>query len=700
MSQKQCLSGQDITALVSDYQALVGSRVNNVYDIKSGVICIKLIYETGEIVDGIKVKERKYLIIDSGKKMYLSNRTFTAIRKIPTSFVAKLRELNNKRISAITQVRRDRVVDFHIGEGEYTYHLIAEFYASGNIVLTDKNYKILIVFHPHTYTDEKAEKAKIRVSVNNIYPFDYATTDFENVKVTGDEVRAWILDNVPKISKKQTVKQFMSRSPLAIYGPVLIEHALISLGVNPKSKLGSVTPENEVDNIFDRCYDDLADIVRILYMDTNTFSGYLIRKDGLFSNVVPVLYNQYSTLDNIRVGSFSEATSFYFSSIDVFDQKNTNDKVKKKVDRNDDERIEKSINEQIEKLEENNIKIKKKINGLEERMDDLNLLLHYAKVENDVESIRSKLVEDGVVDIVPTKLEKYKKEIQFEYSGKNYIWNIEKSAYANFTNMWSASKGIVKKQNRARDALTKAKNSKRPPKDEKWKTIEIPGKQKKLWYEEFIWFYSSDGFLVICGKTADQNETIVKNYMRKYSVYIHSNVAGSGSCIVYNEIDKEIPQRTLDEAGACVICHTRAWKDHSPDKTWWVKPDQVSKTAPTGEYVGKGSFIIRGTKNMLHQPNLRMGLSLLFKNTDSETLSDSGGEKTEWCIPVCAPYSAVSKNKFKVKLVPGNMKIGRTLKEIKSIFFANGNDYEKAAIRKVPDDDYHRVLISNIKLLR
>lgn len=45
--------------------------------------------------------------------------------------------------------------------------------------------------------------------------------------------------------------------------------------------------------------------------------------------------------------------------------------------------------------------------------------------------------------------------------------------------------------------------------------------------------------------------------------------------------------------------------------------DQVSKSAPTGEYLTTGSFMIRGKKNYLTQSQLIMGLGIMFRLEDS-----------------------------------------------------------------------------------
>lgn len=43
------------------------------------------------------------------------------------------------------------------------------------------------------------------------------------------------------------------------------------------------------------------------------------------------------------------------------------------------------------------------------------------------------------------------------------------------------------------------------------------------------------------------------------------------------------------------ICHSAAWDAKVVTSAWWVNHDQVSKTAPSGEYLTTGSFMIRGT---------------------------------------------------------------------------------------------------------
>lgn len=59
-----------------------------------------------------------------------------------------------------------------------------------------------------------------------------------------------------------------------------------------------------------------------------------------------------------------------------------------------------------------------------------------------------------------------------------------------------------------------------------------------------------------------------------------------------------------------------AWDSKVIASAWWVHHDQVSKSAPTGEYLSTGSFMIRGKKNYLTQSQLIMGLGIMFRLED------------------------------------------------------------------------------------
>ena len=75
-----------------------------------------------------------------------------------------------------------------------------------------------------------------------------------------------------------------------------------------------------------------------------------------------------------------------------------------------------------------------------------------------------------------------------------------------------------------------------------------------------------------------------------------------------------MPPKTLNEAALMAVCYSSAWEAKIVTSAWWVYHNQVSyhqnidlldspsfstslqvsKTAPTGEYLTTGSFMIRG----------------------------------------------------------------------------------------------------------
>lgn len=143
--------------------------------------------------------------------------------------------------------------------------------------------------------------------------------------------------------------------------------------------------------------------------------------------------------------------------------------------------------------------------------------------------------------------------------------------------------------------------------------------RKQLWFEKFLWFISSDGYLVLGGKDAPQNEILYKRYLRKGDVYCHADLHGASTVIIKNNPktpDAPIPPSTLSQAGSLSVCSSSAWDSKAGMGAWWVNADQVSKSAPTGEFLPTGSFMVRGKKNFLPPAPLIIGLGFMFRISD------------------------------------------------------------------------------------
>lgn len=65
--------------------------------------------------------------------------------------------------------------------------------------------------------------------------------------------------------------------------------------------------------------------------------------------------------------------------------------------------------------------------------------------------------------------------------------------------------------------------------------------RKVFWFEKFIWFITSENYLVIGGRNAQQNEALVKRYMDKTDLFMHSELHGAAVVILKNPSGRTVP---------------------------------------------------------------------------------------------------------------------------------------------------------------
>lgn len=232
----------------------------------------------------------------------------------------------------------------------------------------------------------------------------------------------------------------------------------------------------------------------------------------------------------------------------------------------------------------------------------------------------------------------------------------------------------------------------------KVKYIKLDVKIKQFWFEKFKWFISSEGYLVLLGKSAHQNEELVNKHMTNKDIYVHSETPGSGSCIIKDINGEAIEDmKTLREAVCYVVSNSKSWKNNLISRGYWVYPNQVSKTPESGEFIQTGSFIIRGKRNYV-TPKLELGFGLLFKKKGSMELKNlvRSGKEIEWVVPMLAPFNALKEFKFAVKLVPGKNKINKTIGNIKQFFMKKGNFIEKSLLYYTEKDRLLNSMINHI----
>ena len=192
--------------------------------------------------------------------------------------------------------------------------------------------------------------------------------------------------------------------------------------------------------------------------------------------------------------------------------------------------------------------------------------------------------------------------------------HLNKSIEENASLYFEKAKRIKKKIQGAEAALAesrkKLENLKKAAEKELREELSKKTQRKKEWYEKFRWFVSSEGFLVIGGRDATSNEVVIKKYTDENDIVFHTDMAGSPFFVV-KKSSRDIPigEKTIRETADAVCSYSRVWKlGLSSSPVFYVKPEQVSKKAKSGEYMSKGSFMIYGKVNYVENMiNLAIG---------------------------------------------------------------------------------------------
>jgi hypothetical protein len=168
--------------------------------------------------------------------------------------------------------------------------------------------------------------------------------------------------------------------------------------------------------------------------------------------------------------------------------------------------------------------------------------------------------------------------------------------------------------------------------------------KRKEWFEKFRWFVSSDAFLVVAGKDAVSNEVLIKKHAEKDDVVFHADIVGAPFVVVKTE-GKEPSEQCLREAGEFAAAFSRGWReDFASVDVYWVKPDQLSKGGPSGEFVPRGGFVVSGKRNWMREVPLRVGIGVAV-NEEEGWIRIGGG-----------PVDAVkAKTNAYVVVMPGDL---------------------------------------------
>ncbi|CAL9174295.1 unnamed protein product [Musa hybrid cultivar] len=480
--------------------------------------------------------------------------------------------------------------------------------------------------------------------------------------------------NLPASNKEASSKNQSNKTTLKTvlgealsYGPALSEHIILDAGLLPNMKVakdidGKINEDNfeVLAQAVTRFEDWLADVI---YGPTVP-EGYILMQsktsgkkdlvvpqesamDKVYDEFCPILLNQFKSRECMKFETFDGALDEFYSKIESqrgeqqrkakeesamqkldkirLDQENRVHALKKEVDYS--VKMAELIEYNLEDVDAAIIAVRVALaNGM--NWEDLaRMVKEERKSGNPVAGLIDKLrlERNCITLLLSNNLDEMDDDEKTAPVEKVEV-DLALSAHANACRWYELKKRQENKQDKtikAHEKAFKAAEKKTRHQLAQEKTVAAISHMRKVhWFEKFNWFISSENYLIISGRDAQQNEMIVKRYMSKGDLYVHADLHGASSTVIKNhKPDNPIPPLTLNQAGCFTVCHSQAWESKIVTSAWWVYPHQVSKTAPTGEYLTVGSFMIRGKKNFLPPHPLVMGFGILFRLDESSLAS-------------------------------------------------------------------------------
>jgi len=617
---KQEMSSVDVAALVKELRPrLLDAKIMKIYQHSPDELRIGLhIFKEG----------RTNLVIEAGRRLHLTSHPEEA-QKLPQSFPMLLRKhLTGGRITEISQYDFDRIIELHIQRGADTTLLLIELFSRGNIVLLDAQKKIILPLKSISFRDRKVVRGEI---------YELPQAQLSPVTATVDELKDMLAGSDSDIVRTMATRMNM--------GGQYAEEVCALAGIDkntPAKQLGDAS--------------QLHKAMQEFFMPLGAeLKPHIVLKDGKPVDVLPFEISHYGKNEKKYFGAFNDALDEYFSAgaekkrEQIKDIKDTKNKKTGLYEY----RLEKQI-QALNKFRDDEGKLVHRgelIYGHYQTVDGILNAIKTAREKgyswDDIKNIlkRSDMPEAKAIKSVNTS----KGTINITLDNEEIELDAKLSVTQNSQVYYDRSKKLSSKIKGALDAIEATKKMTGKEEAPKKTGQKLPVHKQK-WYEQFRWFISSDGFLVIGGRDAESNENIVKKYMEKRDIFFHAHVSGSPAVVVKTE-GKEVPETTLAEAAQFTVSYSVIWKSgQASGDAYWVLPEQVSKTPESGEYVAKGAFVIRGQRNFYKDVLLGAALGLIL-NEDKRLI---GG-----------PASAVRKKaQFVMDVEPGEFEQNDISKKI------------------------------------
>ena len=670
MQQKKEFTSFDVAAVVGELKNVIeGSRVNNIYQLDSKTLLFKL-HKPG--------KPAFHLVLEAGRRLHLTSYVVEKLLTPPAFCMALRKYLRNAILVNVQQHEFERVVVFIFKGKAGDLRLVLELFGDGNIILVDGNGKIL-----HALAYKRMRDRNILRSET----FTFAPSSAKNPLKIGKEELTIALRSFGNVE----VVRAATRS-LGI-GGIYAEEVLLRARIE-KTKLCNKLSDSEIQAFFDCLQNLLMQVI-----NGKLEPCIILDEKGEFLDVVPFRLKRYEKLKHQSYESFNEALDEFYVRAEAFEKVRVSVEAEKLKE--EAERIKRVIESQEKILAETEAEANsaKRIgDAIYAHAGELQALLDKflsgKKAGKDWSNIVSEVLAEKKAGAKPSiffdSFDAKGLVVYVCVEGLRFGLGLRKKLFDVAAQFYERSKKAKQKFAGAKVAIeenrkklmeieakileTEALESAKP--FEILETLEKRRVKGKEWFEKFRWFKSSDGFLVVGGKDAVSNEVLIKKYTDPADVVFHADIVGAPFVVVKTE-RKEPSEQCLKEAAEFAAACSRGWREgFATIDVYWVKPEQLSKTGPSGEYVPHGAFVVSGKRNWMRNTPLKIAIGVVEENGETKFV---GG-----------PVDAVrAKTKTYAIIVPGEESGKEFLKQIL-----------KALAEKIPKELKEKVLRASVEEIR
>ncbi|MBS3760234.1 ribosome rescue protein RqcH [Halodesulfurarchaeum sp.] len=607
MDPKREVTSVGLVALVGELGAYTGATVDKAYLYDDSLVRLKMRdYERGRIELLVQVGETK--------RVHVTEPEFVpAAPDRPPNFAKMLRNrIAGADLAAVSQHGFDRILEFEFRRGDEDTTVVAELFGEGNLAVLDESGAVV------------DSLSTVRLQSRTVAPgaqYGFPETRINPLEMSEDQFRAAMADSDTDLVRTLATQVNFGGT----YGEELCTRA----GVEKTMDIAEAETED-----FDRLYEEMRDLLDRL-REGNT-EPRLYREDGDPVDVTPVPLEEHSHLESEAFDSFNAALDTYFRSLSEAEAEPETGSESAGPDFDAEiERRERIIEQQEQAIESFQEEA-----DVEREKAEL-LYANYELVDEILETVREAReaghswtdiyerfeagAEKGIEAAeAVTDINEAEGRVRIEIADRMISLDPRSGVEKNADRLYTGAKEIESKREGALEAIKntreelealenrreeyiKADDSEAETEsmeDRDWINRDsVPIRKPEKWYDRFRWFRTSDGFLVLGGRNADQNEELVSKYMEHADRFFHTQAHGGPATILKTSEpsepakDIEVPEQSLEEAAQFAVTFSTVWKQgrYSGD-VYMVEGDQVSKTPESGEYLEKGGFAIRGDR--------------------------------------------------------------------------------------------------------